>query len=257
MKTIRFMSKLLFFVLIFSLINCKDKFKECCKKEEMVLNFHEKKFENEQEIDWIQCKGEKNQQTEFKIINGKISRKVIKLNDSLFLSFVYDKHGKEFLVDTLLIKDKLAFQVGWSLEKNKTNLGERKVLREYFRIKNSSFMNQEKVYYNDKIDMDSSYFFSFEDYDSKNYRLNIYMPIYIPEKVLDNIYVVLKLSDEIKNDFSNIDKINEFEEFHPYADSGVYWILPKREMKGYIELLSEIDSAKSEFFHSKIYINKN
>lgn len=78
---------------------------------------------------------EKNQQTEFKIINGKISRKVIKLNDSLFLSFVYDKHGEEFLVDTLLIKDKLAFQVGWSLEKNKTNLGERKVLREYFRIK--------------------------------------------------------------------------------------------------------------------------
>lgn len=257
MKTIRFMSKLLFFVLIFSLINCKDKFKECCEKENMNLSFHEKNFENGQEIDWIQCKGEKNQQTEFKIINGKISRKVIKLNDSLFLSFVYDKHGEEFLVDTLLIKDKLAFQVGWSLEKNKTNLGERKVLREYFRIKNSSFMNQEKVYYNDKIDMDSSYFFSFEDYDSKNYRLNIYMPIYIPEKVLDNIYVVLKLSDEIKNDFSNIDKINEFEEFHPYADSGVYWILPKREMKGYIELLSEIDSAKSEFFHSKIYINKN
>lgn len=253
----KFRYKFFFYISIFSLIfSCENEFKECCRKENLNLIFHERKLEDGQEIDWIQCKGKNSEQIEFKIIDGKIRKKLNKLNDSIYVSTVFEEKDEAFLVDTLLIKDQKTFKIKWSWQKDHTYLGERIVLRENFRFKDSSSINQEKVYYNNRIDMDSSLFFTFKNQDARNYRLNIYVPLYLPEKVLNNISIVLKISDEIKDDFSNVEKINNFEVYYPYVDSGVYWILPKKRIKGVIELFSIIDADKGVYFNKNVYINK-
>ncbi|MDX9705629.1 MAG: hypothetical protein RBT46_07985 [Weeksellaceae bacterium] len=258
-KVIRLFNKiasLFFFSMIFTIYSCKNKIEKCCASENMVLFSHDNFKENNKEVDVVTCKGEENARAEFRFINKKIDTKLIMINDSLYKTSKYDAIGNENYIDTLFVKDKKIFRMGWEWQKDKSKMGERIILREYFRIKNSSVMNQEKVFYENKINMDSSFFYTFENKDSDNYRLNIYLPLYMPENVLNNISVVLKLSDDIKEDFGNIDEIKKFDVFLPRVDSGVYWILPKKRMKGFIELFSIIDSTNGEYFHKKIYINK-
>lgn len=123
MKIIRIKHELILFVFIFSLISCKNEFNKCCEKENMNLIFHEKNLENGQEIDWVQCKGKNNQQIEFKIIDGKIRKKLTKQNDSIYVSSIYDENGEKYLVDTILMKKgQKPFEIGWSWQKDNTPL---------------------------------------------------------------------------------------------------------------------------------------
>lgn len=189
---------------------------------------------------------------------GKLKFKEIIKEDTIYSTY-YNSDGT-FSSKSKFINTTPPIKIGWEVIYNKQ--GKLSDSIEYINLNNSSYLNQRiKINREDKINLDSSFFYNIKISKILNtefYQLNV---SYIPLNKKAQVFMVL--SNDLNKDFSNLNKV-QFDTLFMDNNKLITNKLKKesRKLVGYFyeyhPIVSEFkkDSVKVTIKEKEVYFNK-